>query len=46
MRFDREPDWPIVVMSNDGKIRLVPDAEALRSLGTLHVNGLAIRRGK
>ena len=46
LRFDGEPDWPIVVMTNDGKIRLVPDAEALRSLGALHVNGLAMRRGK
>lgn len=46
IRFAVEPRWPIVVLCNDGKLRLVPSLEALRQLDSLHVNGIAHRPAK
>ncbi len=46
IRFAVEPQWPIVVLCNDGKLRLVPSLEALRQLDSLHVNGIAHRPAK
>jgi len=46
IEFEEPPEGGFVVFTNDGKLRLVKTAEALRTLGSRHVNGIAVRARK